>query len=745
MEKSRIYKKLVVSIKWGVGLIFILIPLVFYPQFSDIFTTPKIVLFQALTEIVLCFWLALFFIDRCLKFPLTRVAVVLFLLLFILSVSAFLGLNTEKSLWGLMERGTGVILLWHLFALFLVITSLRQYMDFKWFATLNVVTGTVISVLAITQRFIWWPVSLVVSTFERSSATFSNAPFLAGYLLFIVFMSLWLSRETTNESLRRIFFIAALLNGYVIFLTGTRSAVVGLLAGGTILACFLIKRSGGIRAALAALIILVISCSVFIFTRNNALWQGVPGLNRFASISSEENLAQRFVLWSVALDSFKKYPIVGWGWENFDLAFLENYHSKKYNTPLHYNFIGAPDKPYNIFLEYLVSGGILGFLGLVGVLVLVSRNLIYNPHSYAPFLTAALGAYLVNNLAIFDTIATYPLIFALFAFSHNSKPAIPQTAISGPKEKRLDIFLISILILCTAFIFVVNWRSIYTSREHYLSLRALSKERNVEKSLIHFENALRYRSPYTGKINFDYATEARRAFDEGVEYPSWEKFHIEIVKKLEYLSTILPPNPSFLIELGNSYNSFSQFNPDYVRKGNDVLLRAFELIPSNPKIQIAFAKNALLRGEKEVAFDYFARASQLDPNLSHPRILLSLLYKQLGNEVESYKEVTQVLKEGHIPLYTQEFIAFGDLYADLKEYRKALEFYEGALRSPRLPETREEEPLKINTGIKMGLIYNLLGENVKSKEIFKNLKNTLLDIDPSAAARITKIIEILGF
>jgi len=736
MEKFFASQKITSSIKIGVGLIFALVPLAIYPRFLYPLTTPKIMVFQILVEIIFFLWLADIFLNRSWRPRLTPLSAAVFISILVLSVSSFFGANLSKSLWDLIDRGTGLVLLWHLLALFLIIKSLkgRDVVSLKWFAELNVATGGVISIIALIQRFGGWPASLLASASPSVAfAPFANSPFLAAYLMLIFFLGSWLITETKRGASRWAIILTVILNLVVLFLTGNRSAIIGLVTGLIVLTLYSLFKKEFIYSIIAGIVIISLGSvtAVFLKTQNNPIWLNVPGISRFASHSTYLNLTHRTFAWEIAWKAFKEKPVLGWGWGNFDVAFWQYHDPEQQEARINYFYWSGYNKPFNVPLEYLVSGGIFGLLSYLAIFVTAFYNLIKIRNPAAPLLISIFTAYFVNNLAIFDTIATYPLFFGLLAFVKEPDTDTDKIVPGGDFQElgkeskiRLGVILGSAILISLLSIYTINGRLAYASGEYYLAKQEIDKNEDFEASLPHWQKAMKKFSPYLHQIQYDYAQETRQAFERGVEYDDWLSVHLEILSKLRTLTFLHPNNFEFIIELANAYNSFSRIgDSSYLEEADKALQKAQELSPHNIEVNFTLAKNKILKGDGEKALIQLKEARKLHPGLSDPQILLAILYYRAGDKQQSIIELNKALARGVFPLYAEENIIFGDLNADIGDYETAAEFYKTALVRPFFESTKVKT---LNTKLKLGLAYRLIGQQKEAEEIFKELGEELL-------------------
>lgn len=736
------------AIKIAVGALFVLVPLAFWPWSDYPLGVPKLLIFYVLTELAFAGFLALAAVRERYRPRLTPLAFSLFAFLVILSISAAQGADLERSVWGSIDRGTGLVFLWHLFALFLVIAAVFKKEDFGWFAAVNAATASVLSAIAFIQRFVWWPASLSVAAPGRAFALFDNAPFLAGYLLFTVFLALWLAVTRTERKERLLWLGLAALQIAAIFLTETRGALVALGTGGGFLALSVAWDKSRFdkafrRGALIVLSAIVLLAAVLYVTPTAPAWKAIPGLNRFVSPSLQENLGQRVVLWNIAWQAFKERPFLGWGWDNFSLFFFKYYDPARAVAPINYIFSNPPDKPFSVPFEVLASAGVFGFLAYAGTYLSLGYALFRRRHAnnkrLSAFLGAAFIAHFVQNLSLFDTLATYPLLFALLAFADLREREAEERLETDAAPRYLGglaalfVAIFALAPFLNTLVPLARASSLHYWGRYYGGLEEFSN------ALPYWRAAIKSRSPYRNQIKLSYAVEARRAHDQQEEAP-WELLHHEVLAVLRDLLARHPHNSLLTLELGNAYNSFSAFDASYAALGHRALEDAIRLAPKNAKNYVALARNELLKKNAGGALLALEKAAELHKGLSDPPVMLALLYYQMGDRSSAAATVDAIPEP--LPRYAEENIILGDLYADLERYDRALMFYERGLR---VPPIHPRKSLAIDARLKLGLIYNLVGEKERSRALLEGLKSELTGVEPAAARQVQQTLYLLGF
>lgn len=191
----------------------------------------------------------------------------------------------------------------------------------------------------------------------RPPGTFGHAAYLATYLLFIVFGGAALARMEVASGWKWAALATCAIAFFAIVLSGTRAALVGLAAG----ALFIAVRERVNRKWVAGAVGLAILLGAFYISpagerlRARVFWSGEDALG-----------GSRLMLWQDALRMSMGRWALGYGPETFAREF-----------PLHESIGLArayPDfyheSPHNIFIDALVSEGVVGLAALVAMVAL---------------------------------------------------------------------------------------------------------------------------------------------------------------------------------------------------------------------------------------------------------------------------------------------------------------------------------------------------------------------------------------
>lgn len=355
-----------------------------------------------------------------------------------MAVATIFSVDPVKSFWSNFERMDGYITVLHLFALFVISGAVLTAE--KWwekFFQVSIAASMLQGFDAIFQIFHLFGFAPSSQSGVRADTTFGNATYLAVYMLFNFFITLFMMAETLkekhawrNSKVILIFYgMALLLQATGIFFTETRGAMLGLLGGLLVALMYVIWRARDSHwlhvrrfawGVLAGIIILV---GGFLLLRHTPFVQTAPALSRLASISlSDRTTLSRFIIWDIAFQGFKEKPITGWGQENFSYVFNGHYNPQMYNQEQWF------DRAHNEFLDWLVAGGLPAFLLYISFFVLAVMAIIrsnLSPPAQAALL-GLLAAYAFNNLFVFDNLTSLVYFYLILAFAHSlSRKELP--------------------------------------------------------------------------------------------------------------------------------------------------------------------------------------------------------------------------------------------------------------------------------------------------------------------------------
>ncbi len=344
-----------------------------------------------------------------------------------MGLATILSVDPIKSFWSNFERMEGYVTVLHLFVYFIIVGAMVTVEEWwERFLQVSIVSSIIMGFYGVLQ--LAGKVAISSQSGARIDTTFGNATYLAVFMLFNIFITLFmLVRHRKLPWAQIVYGVALVLQIVSLFYTQTRGSLLGFVGGLIIAAAYIVWKARGNREwqtlrtismyGLGAIAVLIV---MFIALRSTPLIKNSQTLNRVASISLNDNTtAARFVIWNMALQGFAEKPIQGWGQENFNFVF------NKYYSPAMYAQEQWFDRAHNQFLDWLIAGGLPAFLLYVSFFVLMAWAIMRSDELSVPeqaVLLGLLGAYAFNNLFVFDDLMSSVYFFTIMALVHGMSP-----------------------------------------------------------------------------------------------------------------------------------------------------------------------------------------------------------------------------------------------------------------------------------------------------------------------------------
>ncbi len=480
------------------------------------FISGKNLLFRFFVEICFISWLLLAYADKSYRIQKNHLSLAIFAFTGIIFVADLLGVNKTSSFFSGFERMEGFVGHIHYVLYFVVLTSVIKTKEewkkiAKWFFAASVLVGfsgllqisgskdfiiakhyprfslgcadsqlpkekcllwtsntTDMEGNAVTVPHYWYGMNQYFPIHQggRIDSTLGNPAYFAIASVYFIFLALFGVAAAKSRKIKASFALFALVNGFLLIFTATRSAAIGLLVGlvvagavylferkkfivewvilfialfGFALSVFFAKQFIGkmfwfilviiAAATIRSIIIstqkrkkivasvflaLVAVVSLFSLFKDSQPVKQNLFLSRFASISvSDPTGNSRIMVWKMALQGFKERPLLGWGQDNFSYVFAKHYDPKMYAQEAWF------DRCHNVFFDWLIAAGILGLISHLALYFyaayLTSRATLFSEGEKV-IVYGLLVAQFVNNLFIFDNLASYLLFYALLAY-----------------------------------------------------------------------------------------------------------------------------------------------------------------------------------------------------------------------------------------------------------------------------------------------------------------------------------------
>lgn len=677
------------------------------------FIVGKAIFFRVFVEIAFAAWVLLALRDASARPKFSPLMWSFIAFTAVVGVADVFGMNLWKSFWSNFERMEGYITILHLLAYFVVAGSvLASEKLWKLFLQVSVGASVIVSYYGLLQFF---GQASVNQGGVRLDSFLGNATYLAAYLLFNVFFALILMAREKGWLMRSIYGAVIVLNMIVMYNTGTRGSVLGLIGGGLVAALLIaiFEKSDRRRRAVAASFVGVIVVVVggFLLVKNSDFVQKSPVLSRFASISLYEVKTQaRAYIWPMAIEGFKEKPILGWGQENFNYIFNANYDPRMYGQEQWF------DRAHNVLLDWLVASGILGLMAYlslwVSALYLLWRKVSDTSFSEKAILTGLGVAYFINNIFVFDNTVTYMLFVSVLAFIHFKSTRLVHPTGSNVEEiDDADMNMVAGLVLvclCLCMYFI-NIR-VYASGSALIDALRASQGNpvNAEAVISTFKKALSYDTVGRSEIVERLIEAVPRINTENVSIESRQKYYTLANDAIERQLKNLPGDARYELFSGSFYVLYGM---------NDLalqhILEAEKLSPT--KQTILYALGSLYTSNKKYAegIEVFKRAYELEKSNSTALEYYAVALATAGRD----SEAAALLKEktGSSDMTGDSFL---QIYVNRGEWSKVV----SALIS-RIKASPKDMSLRTN----LAAAYLQLGNKTAAVKTIKEM----IAIDPS--------------
>lgn len=737
-------KFLTSAIKWLVFLT-LLTPLIISSSTLFPYVFGKAIAFQILAELMLvCYaWLLYYSWQRTgsiknylPKFNLLFWAIAAFFIILILST--IFSVDFSYSFWSKQERMDGLFNLLHYFAFFFILSgAIKQGRSWLQILDASVIISFFASLYALGQQF-----NFIFNPYPgRLTGTLGNASFLATYLLFNIAFAIVLFSQRKNTNLRIWYGLVVAMEIIILILTQTRGALIGLLGGFFILSfgyCLFASPSKNKKYVWALIILILLSGTILFGAKNSTFVKNSPLLNRFTNISFKTDTGRiRLVSWKIGLSAFLEKPLLGWGQENYYVAF------NKHLNPDFFTYSGETfDRAHNKIIDVLVMNGFLGLTAYLSIFIAAAIGLWLRRKQdfIIPFaLISALGVYFIQNIVLFDMPVSYLMFFLALALVYFV--IRPEGVEPAPPKKRQSsilptayVWLATILILVFLFIgnlspLLASWGSIEAQKilatpdKNISTLKLASEKYSTSLSHNTFTN------PETNKILPPIFLSA--VSTKQISPTLKNEILLPITQQLDQSIKEMPLFYDCYLNLTDIYNTLGIENSAYLKNGEETMKKLLEIYPKTPQFYYKLIINRLLAQDLNSARDMAEKSIRLNPRLPDGWWYLGITYYYAGDYNLAKENAEKSIKSGYGFSNLNNLLFLGELYDKLKDYEKALSYYQHAANL---------SPLDPQIQLNIAKDYKELGQIEKAKELAEKL---LASSTPQTAPAIKDFLNSL--
>ena len=331
----------------------LLIPLVFDKSGFYGYVVPKALLFQILVLFGSVIHLLSIKKINTISFNYLSLSVIFFgVITLLINLFSYDNLLSIGATFERMEGAVNTLLLCILF--FLAISLLNNNKKQKYSFLFMLTVSLIVALFGI------WSNNKIV---DRIISTIGNPAFLCFYLANHLFLAAILYIKYNYKHPWILLFIIILLF-FAIFQTLTRTFYISIIFSGIIMLILYIigyikKEKRAKVLAISTFLTIIIAFLLYYIIQNPWVKRHIP-IDRLTNINT---LDSRFSVWQVAFNGFADRWLFGWGQENFNYVYAKFFKPELAEGGVWY------DRSHNVFLDWFVSGGIVGGLSFIAVWV----------------------------------------------------------------------------------------------------------------------------------------------------------------------------------------------------------------------------------------------------------------------------------------------------------------------------------------------------------------------------------------
>ncbi|MDO8490188.1 MAG: O-antigen ligase family protein [bacterium] len=588
----------------------------------------KMIFFELLVEIATACWIILMIHNPVYR-PRWKNPVTICLTVFVgvMLLTAFTGIDPMRSLWSSQERMTGVIVLLHFWAWYLVMTSVNKTKG-EWRAlTWSSLICSVLVALYGFGQLAHISGLFTNATGDRLASTLGNPIYLGVYGLFHILLVAFLwtgEKRSTWQSI--VLIVIAFVNGSALLLSQSRSAffVLGCAVVAGVVVVALRKTQGRVRIASIAVIVAGIALTIIAFawlqTDRGTVWGRAhlpSSLQRVATSGFVDK--NRIELWRLGWLGFLDRPLFGWGLENYNAVYYTHAVPDHNGIRIEDAYF---DRSHNEFVDLLALSGIFGFLAYVALLLVAAQKLMKQFFSgdtaeekrLSFVLLLALVAYVLQNITVFDTPASLIFFYLLLALIANASDDEVQTVSAGTTSAWWAPFARVGVGMCFV---IISWIVVWTPlRASQLAIGGVlhADQGRFGEALDEFNQSLTLDSLTNREVRRAIADTAMNMAATPAlssRLSAWLPF---AVAELEKNNTEEPREIRNNLALAQLYRIGASVDPSFIGKAKRVLDEASLFAPGRVEVMLEHAEIAVLEKDTVSADAWLTKAEKLDEN-----------------------------------------------------------------------------------------------------------------------------------
>lgn len=569
-------------------------------------------------------------------------------------VSGILGIFPERSFLGELLRSTGLVYVSYVGALAFFLSELLNERDWTLVRRVVAVSAALYAFLTLlgAQGFDI-PGKFFTVNLENTGITFGSETFGGVYLL-IAFV-LTLIEFFRSKSVRQYVLFGGLL--FVQFLSPLLFNTAGLLSDVSGSLSQPLTLVGTARSSSVAVVVLLMYLTgvliinrwgssrlkSYLFGVWGGLWVCALGLLialLFTPASPvqgryiQESTAARIMIWEAGFEAFKDRPLLGWGPENFRLAFDQHFDNRLY---LDEN-IGEIwfDRAHNIFIDTLVSVGLLGtlfhallaFYAIVVAIRASRAGIISSLEGHV--LSAFPIVHLLQLQTGFDTVGTYAFAGVVFAYLLWLERQMSFSALTiSPSTRKLGASVLVVLIVAVAIPALFNeYRQQKSLYKIFVTPNAAQQEVYIQQALAQQSDFEAFRLAYSSLIKGLFSQIAEKKLDQRQLTAGMRQLGIYEAFLRQYVAEHPEDYRTRLNFVYLLLTTTALGGDNHIAEAKEVIAGSYKLSPENPLTYVLAATAEMYGGNIVGAREKIAEGIALNPDIEFTQNMAQYIEKQ---------------------------------------------------------------------------------------------------------------------
>lgn len=677
-------------ILWLFQLLFLTVPLFFTWVNDELFEFNKMVLTYVLTICIVTAWLIRMVQEKRVIFKRTPFDIPIVLFLLSQVASTVLSIHPQTSWFGYYSRFHGGLLSTITYTLlyYAFVSNIEKKHLVAVYISLFT-SALITSFYGIFEHFGHSPSCLLISgNFDASCwiqdvknrvfSTFGQPNWQAAYAITILPLSLVLASLAKHRWLK-LFYIVSFVALYTVLLfTKSRSGILGfgvsafMLASGYAWLRFkgtgktFNKNTLSVLGGTAAAVVLL---SLIFGTPYTPSAQQLLQPQKEIVVQSSDNAAVnrlelggtdsgeiRKIVWTGAIDVWKRYPLFGSGVETFAYSYYLD-RPQSHNLVSEWDFLY--NKAHNEYLNFLATTGIFGlttyilfqaWFSLFCLKIFFDKSTADDSKQFSLALLSGYAALSVSNFFGFSTVMVGILFYLFPAFlllytQDTSKAATKKISAKHSEDSfsYIGSSIVAVIgLICIAAV-VKYWNAdkLFTQSKTHFSVAQYSEGLKALESAIDKNPG---EALYYDTLADTYAQIAAQlaAINETTAAGQFSQNAIGFSDKTIELN---PAHLNYYKTRIRIFLSLASIDPKYLEDAKNTTVLALEYAPTDAKLQFTLAQILMSQGKTAEAVSALEKTVEMKPNYEAAYQVLAQAYLENGNPTKARETANFILTQ----------------------------------------------------------------------------------------------------